>query len=154
MLDGVWLVGLWASGVAGWVVVGWAGLLGGTVVELVGMLAMSGSASLWPEAMRAATSYVVSSLPRAERSALAGRSKLKKLLVRWRLRAAERATSLPVPTGCRSASPTRLSDDSRAATAKPTSIAMTAFAAVVCRRGGDGICEGVGLADRSCNEMP
>ena len=98
-------------------------------------LAVSVSASFCPEAMRAATSYVVSSLPRAERSALAGRSRLKKLLVRWRLRAAERATSLLVPTGCRSASPTRLSDDSRAATAKPMSIAMTAFVAVVCRRG-------------------
>ena len=106
-----------------------------------------------PEAMRAATSYVVSSLSRAERSALAGRSKLKKLLALWRLRAAERATSLPVPTGCRSASPTRLSDDSKAATASPTSIAMTAFVAVVCRRGG-GVCERGVLADWSGNEMP
>ena len=84
----------------------------------------------------AATSYVVSSLPRAERSALAGRSRLKKLLALWRLREAERAMSRLVPTGCRSASPTRLSDDSKAATASPTSMAMTAFAAVVCRRSG------------------
>ena len=116
---------------------------------------VSGCASPCPEAMRAATSYVVSSLPRAERSALAGRSKLKKLLVLWRLRAAERATSLPVPTGCRSASPTRLSDDSKAATARPTSMAMTAFAAVVCRRGGGGgVWEGGVLVGSSGNEMP
>ena len=100
----------------------------------------------------AATSYVVSFLPRAERSALAGRSRLKKLLALWRLRAAERAMSRLVPTGCRSASPTRLSDDSKAATASPTSMAMTAFAAVVCRRrrGGEvGVLEGW-----SGNEMP
>ena len=138
---------------------GVSGLLEVSGLAVSGSIGVSGSAvsvsaSPCPEAMRAATSYVVSSLPRAERSALAGRSKLKKLLVRWRLRAAERAKSLPVPTGCRSASPTRLSDDSKAATAKPMSIAMTAFAAVVCRRGGDGVCEGGGLADRSCNEMP
>ena len=103
---------------------GWVGLVG-----VVGWVCLF-------DAIKAATSYVVSFLSKAERRALAGLSKLKKLLTRWRLRAVERAVSRPVPTGCRSANPTRLSDDSKAAIARPINMAIIAFTDVVFRREG------------------